>query len=122
MASPFPWELPADNQATQRRNSRQFTPRRRRTKGPACYRGAAQRSRATPRKVIGNGDSGKTAIVTGAIFGIGLGIATALAEAGANVVSLLRATRFAGHSLFCEPCSATQGMSCEARNAKQGLS
>src|SRR5271166_1133533 len=30
--------------------------------------------------------SGKTAIVTGAASGIGLGIATALAEAGANVV------------------------------------
>ncbi len=30
--------------------------------------------------------SGKTAIVTGAVSGIGLGIATALAEAGANVV------------------------------------
>ena len=30
--------------------------------------------------------SGKTAIVTGATSGIGLGIATALAEAGANVV------------------------------------
>ena len=32
------------------------------------------------------GISGKTAIVTGAASGIGLGIATALAEAGANVV------------------------------------
>jgi NAD(P)-dependent dehydrogenase (short-subunit alcohol dehydrogenase family) len=31
--------------------------------------------------------SGKTAIVTGAASGIGLGIATALAEAGANVVT-----------------------------------
>ncbi|MGH7095958.1 MAG: SDR family NAD(P)-dependent oxidoreductase, partial [Stellaceae bacterium] len=30
--------------------------------------------------------SGKTAIVTGAASGIGLGIATALAESGANVV------------------------------------
>ena len=30
--------------------------------------------------------SGKTAIVTGAASGIGLGIAAALAEAGANVV------------------------------------
>jgi NAD(P)-dependent dehydrogenase (short-subunit alcohol dehydrogenase family) len=30
--------------------------------------------------------SGKTAIVTGAASGIGLAIATALAEAGANVV------------------------------------
>jgi NAD(P)-dependent dehydrogenase (short-subunit alcohol dehydrogenase family) len=30
--------------------------------------------------------SGKTAIVTGAASGIGLGIATALAEVGANVV------------------------------------
>src|ERR1700733_13625894 len=30
--------------------------------------------------------SGKTAIVTGAASGIGLGIATALAEAGANVI------------------------------------
>ena len=30
--------------------------------------------------------SGKTAIVTGAASGIGLGIATALAEGGANVV------------------------------------
>ena len=30
--------------------------------------------------------SGKTAIVTGAASGIGLGIATALAKAGANVV------------------------------------
>jgi NAD(P)-dependent dehydrogenase (short-subunit alcohol dehydrogenase family) len=30
--------------------------------------------------------SGKTAIVTGAASGIGLGIATALAEAGVNVV------------------------------------
>src|ERR1700755_1844404 len=30
--------------------------------------------------------SGKTAIVTGAASGVGLGIATALAEAGANVV------------------------------------
>jgi enoyl-[acyl-carrier-protein] reductase (NADH) len=33
-----------------------------------------------------NDISGKTAIVTGAASGIGLGIATALAEAGANVV------------------------------------
>ena len=33
-----------------------------------------------------NDISGKTAIVTGAASGIGLGIATALAEAGVNVV------------------------------------
>ena len=39
------------------------------------------------RKVLLHMDiSGKTAIVTGAASGIGLGIATALAEAGANVV------------------------------------
>ena len=33
--------------------------------------------------------SGKTAIVTGAASGIGLGIATALAEAGANVAIMV---------------------------------
>src|SRR6201993_3832518 len=43
------------------------------------------RGRAS-REVWGMEISGKTAIVTGAASGIGLGIATALAEAGANVV------------------------------------
>src|SRR5438552_4985465 len=43
--------------------------------------------RYQPREVSQMMDiSGKTAIVTGAASGIGLGIATALAEAGANVV------------------------------------
>src|SRR3984957_14904721 len=40
----------------------------------------------TIRKAIVMDISGKTAILTGAASGIGLGIATALAEAGANVV------------------------------------
>src|SRR5260370_24369460 len=46
--------------------------------------------------------SGKTAIVTGAASGIGLGIATALAEAGANVVMAdiqKAAVQEAAHSL-----------------------
>src|SRR5881227_2525811 len=43
--------------------------------------------RYQPREVSQMMDiSGKTAIVTGAASGIGLGIATALAEAGANVI------------------------------------
>ena len=40
--------------------------------------------------------SGKTAIVTGAASGIGLGIATALAEAGANVVMAERSSQLSG--------------------------
>jgi NAD(P)-dependent dehydrogenase (short-subunit alcohol dehydrogenase family) len=47
--------------------------------------------------------SGKTAIVTGAASGIGLGIATALAEAGANVVMAdiqKDAVEAAAHDLF----------------------
>ena len=47
--------------------------------------------------------SGKTAIVTGAASGIGLGIATALAEAGANVVMAdiqKDAVEQAAHGLF----------------------
>src|SRR5947209_17777331 len=45
-------------------------------------------ARLRPHKATGpmQDISGKTAIVTGAASGIGLGIATALAEAGANVV------------------------------------
>src|SRR5690348_17950389 len=45
-----------------------------------------RRLRRASREVWGMEISGKTAIVTGAASGIGLGIATALAEAGANVV------------------------------------
>ena len=48
--------------------------------------------------------SGKTAIVTGAASGIGLGIATALAEAGANVVMAdiqKDAVEQAAHGLSC---------------------
>src|SRR5260370_36163940 len=58
-----------------------------------CASSAPRRAdRLTPDLIISQGTSrmkaisGKTAIVTGAASGIGLGIPTALAEAGANVV------------------------------------
>ena len=51
--------------------------------------------------------SGKTAIVTGAASGIGLGIATALAEAGADVV----------RPIFRKAQSSRQRMASPARTS-----